>query len=304
MKPSHYRRRFTRPAPRAGAIVLALALVFLFILSSRLGNSQVAARTRKTPLTASVRPSLAAQAKAKAATIADKGDFKVVYTKVKNKDFAKFQTELQREKVLEGIAADLNDTFALPTDVYLTFTECGEANAFYDPETRKLSMCYELIEDFYEVFAKHEKSPEALDDAVIGATIHTFFHELGHAFIHIYDLPITGKEEDAVDQLSTYLLADGTDEGEKAALDGARAFYLEAQRRDSNIEELAYWDEHSLGMQRFYNIICLVYGQNEKKFDYLVKKEILPEDRAARCADEYAQVEKAWTKLLAPYIKK
>jgi hypothetical protein len=239
----------------------------------------------------------------KRAKIQDKGDFKVVFARVKNKDYAEFQKELQQAKVLESIAADLNETFALPTDVYLTFGECGEANAFYDPETHKLTMCYELIESFYEIFAKHEKSPDALDDAVIGATISVFFHELGHALIHIYDLPITGKEEDVVDQLSVFILADGSAEGEKAALDGARAFYLEAQQEETDVDDLAYWDEHSLGKQRFYNIICLVYGQDEKKFAYLVKKKVLPEDRAERCAGEYQQVEKAWTTLLAPYVK-
>lgn len=237
------------------------------------------------------------------AKIQDKGDFKVVYARVKNQDYAQFQKELQQAKVLESIAADLNETFALPTDVYLTFGECGEANAFYDPETHKLTMCYELIENFYEIFSKYEKSPDALDDAVIGATISVFYHELGHALIHIYDLPITGKEEDAVDQLSVYLLTDGTDEGEKMAIDGARSFYLMAQEEEKNVKDLAYWDEHSLGKQRFYNIICLVYGQNEKKFDYLVKKKVLPVDRAERCAGEYQQVEKAWVRLLTPYIK-
>ena len=41
------------------------------------------------------------------------------------------------------------------------------------------------------------------------------------ALTHVLDLPITGKEEDAADQLSTYLLADGSDEGEQAVLEGA-----------------------------------------------------------------------------------
>jgi hypothetical protein len=280
--------------------LLALALFALFIISGNFNQAKVAARSESAPPGfAAAKPS----ARQKGAKIADKGDFKVVYNPVKNKDYAQFQKELQQEKVLEGIAADLNETFALPTNIYLTFTECGEPNAFYDPEQHKLSMCYELIEDFYEIFAKHEKSPEALDDAVIGATIQTFYHELGHALVHIYDLPITGKEEDVVDQLSVFILTDGTDAGAKAALDGARAFYLEAKRSETEIADLAYWDEHSLGMQRFYNIICLVYGQDEKKYNYLVKRGLLPENRAERCADEYAQVEKAWSVLLAPYLK-
>jgi hypothetical protein len=273
---------------------LSLSLIILFLTTSSLNKTGASTHSGH---------SSAARTLQKKGQIQDKGDFKVVYNKLKNKEYAQLQKEFQEGKVLESIVADLNETFALPTNVYVTFTECDQANAFYDPETRKLSMCYELIENYYEIFAKHEKSQDALDDAVVGAIIHTFYHELGHALIHIYDLPITGKEEDAVDQLSTFILADGTPEGEKAAIDGARAFYLEARQQETDIDELAYWDEHSLSMQRFYNIICLVYGQNEKKFAYLVKKGVLPEDRAGRCAGEYEQVEKAWTTLLAPYIK-
>jgi hypothetical protein len=283
----------------SATILLSLSLILLFLASSSL----TFAGKEKTAEAASKENTFVAASNQKPATAPDKGDFKVVYKPVKNKDYAQFQKELQQEKILEGIAADLNDTFALPTNIYLTFTECGEPNAFYNADTHTLSMCYEYIEEFYEIFAKHEKSPDALDDAVMGATISIFYHELGHALVHVYDLPITGKEEDVVDQLSVFLLTDGTDAGEKAALDGARAFYLLAKLYESDIRTLAYWDEHSLSMQRFYNIICLVYGQNEKKFDYLVKKNILPEDRAGRCRDEYAAVEKAWTKLLAPFVK-
>jgi len=232
------------------------------------------------------------------------GQFKVLYSPVKNQEYAKFQNELQKEKVLEALVADLNSTFVLPADISVTFDQCGEVNAFYNPEKRRISMCYELIENMYEIFSKHEKSEDAIDDAVIGATVFIFYHELGHALIDILDLPVTGKEEDAVDQLSTFILTDGTDEGEKAALDGARSFYLESSEQDSEIDDLPFWDEHSLDHQRFYNIICLVYGQNESKYAYLVNKSILPKERAERCSGEYTQVEKAWTRLLKPHLKK
>ena len=49
-------------------------------------------------------------------------------------------------------------------------------------------------------------------------------HELGHALIHVLDLPTTGREEDAVDQLSTYILAYGSEGGESPTLDPALAF--------------------------------------------------------------------------------
>jgi hypothetical protein len=59
-----------------------------------------------------------------------------------------------------------------------------------------------------------------------------------------------------------------------------------------------------MGEQRFYNIICGVYGQNPVKNALLVKEGVLPEARAERCEGEYQQIEKSWGKLLAPHLKK
>lgn len=232
----------------------------------------------------------------------DKGDFKVVYERPKNATYVELQKNLQTSGVLESIAEDLNKTFALPYDITLSFDECGEANAFYDPATHKISICYELVEDLAEAFSKDGLEGEDLENAIGGATIFIFYHELGHALIDVLDLPVTGKEEDAVDQLSTYILADGTDEGESMALSGARYFYISSKDADPN-DDLAMWDEHSLDQQRFYNILCWVYGQNEEKYSSLVSDGILPEERGERCGDEYAKIDKSWSTLLAPYIK-
>ena len=115
-----------------------------------------------------------------------------------------------------------------------------------------------------------------------------------------YDLPITGREEDAVDQLSVLLLADGSEEGEQMVLDAAVSF---SKKAGDELDELAFADEHSLDQQRYYNIVCLLYGQNEEKFASLVRDGTLPESRAERCSQEFARVDKAWDALLAPYTK-
>ena len=231
------------------------------------------------------------------------GTVKVLYGTVKNPEYAKLQKEFKDAKALEGIAADINNTFSLPADLTLTFTECGTVNAFYDPNKQQVSMCYELVEHFAQIFSKHAKNDDELADAVVGATVFVLFHEMGHALVHLLDLPITGKEEDAVDQLSTVILADGTDEGESMALQGALSFYVEDQDKESKVNNLPFWDEHSLSQQRFYNIVCWVYGQNEKKYAHLVTNGVLPEDRAVRCSGEFAKMDKAWMTLLAPYVK-
>jgi len=229
----------------------------------------------------------------------DTGDFKVVYAQIKNAEYVELEKELRESKLLETIAADLNDTIALPFDIVISFDECNEVNAFYDPEKRQISICLELIEDLNDVFQKKSDSEDEAIEATLNATIFVFFHELGHALVHALKLPITGKEEDAVDQLSTFILADGTDEGAQAALDGAESFLSD----EDQMGDLPFWDEHSLGPQRFFNIVCWVYGQNPAKYASLVNNA-LPEQRAVRCEEEYKQIEKSWSTLLAPYMKK
>jgi hypothetical protein len=101
------------------------------------------------------------------------------------------------------------------------------------------------------LFGRKIKDKAKLDDAVRGAVAATFFHELGHGLVDAWKLPITGREEDAVDQLSALVLIHNTNHGEQMALDGAMSFKLNADldRGQTKI----YWDEHSLDEQRFYD---------------------------------------------------
>jgi hypothetical protein len=64
----------------------------------------------------------------------------------------------------------------------------------------------------------------------------------------------------------------------------------------------AFYDEHSLDEQRFYNIACLIYGADPTKYKGLVENKVLPEARARRCPTEWARISSAWTSLLKPYL--
>lgn len=240
---------------------------------------------------------------AKGASEKGKGAFKYAYSPVKNKAHLRFQENLKKTKFLEALAADLNANIILPTDVTIYLWECGEANAFYDPDKHEIRLCYEYLSAIEAAFKPDTKSADELNEALMGELLHTFYHELGHALIDILDLPVTGKEEDAVDQLSTFILADGTDEGELAILSSARMFLIEHEQNDTNIEDLPFWDEHSLNAQRFYNLICWLYGHDEKKYKSFVKDGVLPEERAEQCGHEFEQLSKSWSRLLAPHLK-
>ncbi len=126
-------------------------------------------------------------------------------------------------------------------------------------------------------------------------------HELGHALIDILDLPVTGRQEDAADQLATLALADGSDEGAVMAVYAAAWFYRLGTA--GKLNRLAFADEHSLGQQRFYNIICWVYGQNPDAHQDVIDEGLLPDSRAPSCPGEYHRMAQAWETLLAAHSK-
>jgi len=240
----------------------------------------------------------------------DQGDFVVFYEQSTSQTHEEFRQVLQEDGYLENIAADINAALALPFDVGMGFAPCGTVNAFYDPEQRSIIMCYELVEYFGNMFSEEYDNDEDLGLAILGATTFTLYHELGHALIHVLELPATGREEDAVDQLAaTILLAEDEDGYSDAdsVLDAATWFLrgFEAQEdNDTPFGQLAFHGEHSLDAQRFYNLMCWAYGSNQQEFSDLVSDEDgLPRDRAARCPTEYERMTNAWSRLLEPFWK-
>lgn len=233
--------------------------------------------------------------------VVDKGDLRLRSQPPQKTSTLQKHRSRSNPQVVEKLIADLNQRLILPFDIDVQFEDCEQSDAYYDPETHQILLCYQLVDDYYRLFAKKIKDKTKLEDAVTAATAATFFHELGHSLVDAWKVPITGREEDAVDQLSTLVLIEATEGGEQMALDGALAFKLYADLASG--EKKIYWDEHSLDEQRFFDTICLVYGHDDEKFAYLVDNGTLPEERASLCRQDYDRVNGAWRQLLAPYLK-
>lgn len=234
---------------------------------------------------------------------ADEGDFIPVYSEINNERYAEFNQRFKDRRIIEDITDSLNETLSLPTDVHVTFKDCGEANAWYQPSTKTITFCYEFMEFFHEKALEMGKSEEDANNIMIGATLFFFFHELGHCLIDVYDLPATGREEDSVDQLSTFILMDETDEvGQGSAGAGVLMFRAMAENEQPSAGSFA--DEHSLSSQRFYNVACWMYGRDQNEYGFFVEEGILPQARAVRCSTEYKKMSSAWKRLTEPWLKK
>jgi hypothetical protein len=200
-------------------------------------------------------------------------------------------------RLLDTVAAGINDTLAVPENVILAATECGEPNAYYRPEARRVSLCYELLDDLTRRYGRMEGS----DLLISGTVAFVLLHELGHAMVHVLDLPITGREEDAADQFATLLMLREGPVGDSLAFAVASMF---AQQADSvSLDDFAFGDEHGLGLQRVYNILCWIHGRDPERYPEVITEGWLTPARAERCPAEFDRVSASWRRLLAPYLK-
>src|SRR5262249_35317094 len=228
--------------------------------------------------------------------------FSVAYLAPKSerlKQWAQMAHLLQVEKVAEALSA----RYVMPRPLPILFPECGTINAFYTSDKPAILACYELLDYFYNVFKPLSKTEEQVGRKLAGAFYFTFFHELGHALAGELDLPITGKEEDAADQLSAIILTKIPGVGRECALAAAEWFAVAGQEKQKT-GKIAWYDEHSFDLQRMYDIICIVYAGDQQANADLVKAVGMSADRQARCVRETPRKAKAWDDILRPHVRK
>jgi len=209
--------------------------------------------------------------------------------------------------VLEDMAHYVNGYLKLPYGIELVGAQCGDANAFWNADAKKITICYEFADFFLTVF-KTDPDEHVTDPAksAVNATIAVAYHELGHAVISVYDLPAIGRLEDDADQFATYMWLVPDDNSKNDAPQVVMDFAEMFKRYSMNRRDLInhdFADEHSLDLTRMYNLACWVYGANPTANAEVVAQVGLPQARADRCEYEFRQYTEAWETLLAPYVK-
>jgi hypothetical protein len=193
--------------------------------------------------------------------------------------------------------------FKLPRNVPVLATDAGpckdNVNAFYSPDKHAVYLCFAFIDSFYEGFKSKGKDDREASRNALNAMVFCTFHEMGHALINELNLGVTGKEEDAVDELAALILIDN--KKPEWAVDGTTAMTILTEKSDNS--RPAFFDEHSLSPQRLGDVLCMVYGSNPKKYEDMEHdRELAP--RLPKCPKFYEQKDKAWTTMLEPHYRK
>ena len=224
----------------------------------------------------------------------------IEYSTPKNAAQENIYRLMRERKVLERFK-DFLSPLRLPRVLLLRVEGCdGETNAWYADDA--VTVCYEYLDSILQN-APEQTTPDGVTrmDAVIGPLVDVFLHEVGHAVFNYDEVPLLGREEDAADQFAAYLWLQSDKRDARRLLAGVAYEYA----RDAavpTIKKNPFADAHGLPMQRFCNVLCLTYGSDTKLFERAVTDGHLPAERADGCEDEYAQVKRAMTTLIDPFI--
>ena len=209
---------------------------------------------------------------------------------------------VKEQRMLEKIK-ELLGPIRLPRKLVIRTQGCdGVSNAWYDGES--VTVCYEYLDEIWKnVPDKTTPAGVTPIDALIGPLIDVFLHEAGHAVFDMLNVPLFGREEDAADQFSVYIMLKmDKDEARRMIMGNAYQYKGDLQAPTVSMPLKKFADEHGTPSQRFYNVLCLAYGANKELFADFVSKGFLPEERAAGCETEYAQVQNAFNRLIMPSV--
>jgi putative metallopeptidase DUF4344 len=185
-------------------------------------------------------------------------------------------------------------------DLNIRTMSCGVSNAWYQRvgNVPTVSICYEYLLEVWQSMPEETKEVmgDSMKDAVCGQLFFAVAHELGHAMFDIFDVPVFGRQEDAADAFATYIILQFGGEQALQLIDGA-AYGYHAYIKDLSTKPqvtlplAAFSSDHGAPEERYFNLICMAYGYDERLFSLEMNK--IPPSRAQKCKYEYEDIKYA-----------
>jgi hypothetical protein len=192
----------------------------------------------------------------------------------------------------------LSELFRLPTDVTVRLASCGRIDAFYNPAQRRIALCDEFLTYLVQTLTPPEHGTEAGRDAAL----FTFFHLVGHALIQVLDLPVTGSDEEAADEVGAVFLVAGQAEDEQTVLAGSQALF-QRSRLSEPAQAVPFWALHPWTTHRYVHLRCLFYGSAPTRQAALLQDGGLSAALARQCPEVWQRQQQHWHALLAPHLR-
>ena len=231
------------------------------------------------------------------------GQVRYEYVKPTNSMQDDIHDRLEAMHILQRLSEFLRP-LRLPRPLTLKVQGCdGRVNAYYWED--EVIVCYEYFDYLLKV-APQMATPEGLTrrEALAGMTADVFLHETGHAVFDMLEVPFLGREEEAADQFSAYMILQlAKDSSRRLILGVAYLGSTQAQMEMSTSYKLSqFGDVHELPAQRYFNVLCMAYGEDPDSFGDAIKFWHLPQTRAKNCHYEYLRFQYAFNALINPYL--
>lgn len=215
-------------------------------------------------------------------------------------------TDNYNDPFLSTIADGANQFFNTNGPIFLTVKKCGSQNAWWD-RSQQIIVCQEILASAQENAAaflqKGLVSQEAAVKMAAGQIFQVVLHELAHALIQRHQLPYTGRQEDVADQFAALILLSMNDRNLYAgAINLASQF--ERKQGLKIFFNSALSDEHALGAQRKFQLICWAYGRDPQSTHQAALQSGMPQARLNRCHEEYADMKRNTERIFSVALKK
>jgi hypothetical protein len=170
-----------------------------------------------------------------------------------------------------------------------------------------ISVCYEYLYELWKRLPTMVSNDGPTQtDALVGQMLFAFAHEFGHLVFDVYGVPIFGHEEDAADNFATFLMLQFRDDAPRLIMGAAwsyHAFIKDVRENPkATLPLVAFSSNHGQPEERFFNLECMAYGSDSKRYADLVEKGLLPQSRAKDCKYEYDVMKFAFDKEILPHI--
>jgi hypothetical protein len=143
---------------------------------------------------------------------------------------------------------------------------------------------------------------DRFDDVEVSAfardvTLHVVLHEVGHALVREFDLPVLGNEEAVADAFATwYLTTYMPDRAVDVLTARVRSLMIEAAQ-DAQVD----WSgEHDHDARRAHRIAALAVAADAEKYRPVAAVVGMSEDDVRDARDYGAEIHRSWRRVLAP----
>jgi hypothetical protein len=133
----------------------------------------------------------------------------------------------------------------------------------------------------------------------VNNSLYTLYHEVAHLLIDKLALPVLGKEEDAADNIATWLLLEKkTPEANQALEDAVLGWVLTGRSYGDIFAGDDYVSGYSPDQHRAMQIACLIVGADGATFRPLARAYNIPAERQQSCLYDFELMDRTLKRLL------